>query len=283
MVASRQPTPGGPRRVFAALLITVLPAVAASDEPLTVASDPTAQYFVLERRASSKEVRLLLRRVTATGVSYSQPDFDCQYHTVGNFVSVESLDAIRRWKAYVKAVPVSPGSVAGDLWIEACDRGRTPEEKRAQAKWEELEADSRNNRRIQQSRPYRRERPLRSENVSDSEVREIQSAASALFPGAIVNIGSVVSGCPCEDGSSCSAQVWIVAYRPEKSTGVLLSRIGRQWTVGPVQKWWLDYEARQASGRRLSVKDEEALNEKFPTCAGTPPASGEQAAGLPSG
>jgi hypothetical protein len=69
---------------------------------------------------------------------------------------------------------------------------------------------------------------------------------SSLLPDAIVNISGVVTGCACEDGPACSDQVWVVAYRPEWSKGLELSKINGHWTVGPLQQWWLDYEKLEA-------------------------------------
>ena len=46
-----------------------------------------------------------------------------------------------------------------------------------------------------------------------------RAVPSAELPGAIVNIGGVVSGCTCEEGASCSDQVWIVAYRSRSERG----------------------------------------------------------------
>ena len=42
----------------------------------------------------------------------------------------------------------------------------------------------------------------------------------------IVNISGVVEGCPCEDGSTCTDQVWILASRPNQTVGLLLSKVG---------------------------------------------------------
>ena len=91
-------------------------------------------------------------------------------------------------------------------------------------------------------------------------------------PGDIVNIGTVVSGCPCEDGSTCSDQVWVVAHSPGTSVGLLLSRINSHWVIGPVQQWWLDREDLYArrdsfSSRFTYFAAEDALTERFPACA----------------
>jgi hypothetical protein len=57
------------------------------------------------------------------------------------------------------------------------------------------------------TRPNRRDGPLREPNVSDEEVREIQAATHEVFPGSIVNIFAVVTGCLCEEGWACSDQL----------------------------------------------------------------------------
>src|SRR5579862_2815 len=126
------------------------------------------------------------------------------------------------------------------------------EEQRRAAFKAEMEREYYIQKRVSATRPWRREGPVRSENLTDDEVREIQAAVSAIRPGAIVNIGAVVTGCPCEDGPSCSDQVWVVAYRPEKSTGFNLSNVNHHWILGISQSWWLEYENLQASRRTFA-------------------------------
>ena len=84
---------------------------------------------------------------------------------------------------------------------------------------------------------------LRYENITDIEIREIEIAVQQVNPGAIVNIGGVTVGCPCEDGEDCTNQVWVVAYTPTNSNGVMYSKIKNHWKIGPVQGWWLKYES----------------------------------------
>jgi hypothetical protein len=119
--------------------------------------------------------------------------------------------------------------------------------------------------------PTRRDGPLRRNNISDEEVRQVQAITGQVMPGAIVHISGVVVSCPCADGSGCTDQVWIVAYRPERSRGLQLSKIGGYWTIGPVQQWWLDYEDLQASYKRFTSytafsNAQEDLLERFPVC-----------------
>lgn len=118
-------------------------------------------------------------------------------------------------------------------------------------------------------RPVRRDGPLREINVSDEEVREIQSIALAVFPGAIVNISGVVAGCPCEDGPACSDQVWVVAHRPGHNQGLELSRVNGHWEIGPVQQWWLNFEELQvvrASSPDTYNQALQNLNDRYPAC-----------------
>jgi hypothetical protein len=89
------------------------------------------------------------------------------------------------------------------------------------------------------SRPARLEGPLRVDNISDEEVRELEAVMDEHFPGAIVNIGGVTAGCPCEDGTSCDSQVWVVTHLAGESNGLMLSQIGDRWAIRPLQQWWL--------------------------------------------
>lgn len=97
--------------------------------------------------------------------------------------------------------------------------------------------------RVGNSRPKRQEQPLRGANISDEEVRQIEQATRALAPGALVNIGPVTTGCPCEDGPDCSDRVWVVAYSPAYSQGLMLSRLAGRWQLGALQAWWLEHDA----------------------------------------
>jgi hypothetical protein len=85
--------------------------------------------------------------------------------------------------------------------------------------------------------------PLRYENISAQEIDEIEAAARSILPGALVNISGIVAGCQCEEGEQCTAQVRVVAYRPEKTSGLSLSRINGHWSVGLLQQWEFQYAA----------------------------------------
>lgn len=125
--------------------------------------------------------------------------------------------------------------------------------------------------RIAATKPQRRNHPLRYENISDEEAREVKSVVQKILPRAIVNIGPVVTGCPCEEGPECTDQVWITVDHGESSSGLLLSRTARAWTIGPIQRWWFekgDLEKRRSSLRYSDYyAAEDALIDRFPACS----------------
>lgn len=121
--------------------------------------------------------------------------------------------------------------------------------------------------------PSRRDGPFRALNLSDDEVREIQGVMLEIMPGAILNISGVVSGCLCQDGPACSAQVWVLAHypqTPERSKDLELSDINSHWVIGPVQRWYLDsenLESKHFPSRDAYNTARQALNDQFPACA----------------
>ena len=132
------------------------------------------------------------------------------------------------------------------------------------------------------SRPLRRDGPLRELNLSDQETREIQAATLEVFPGSLLNISGVVTGCPCEEGVECSDQVWVVAHRTGHTQGLELSRIDGHWEIGRVQQWWLSFE--QVQRIRTPEKHSKAmqeLNDSFPMCVNKPALATQEAASRP--
>lgn len=92
---------------------------------------------------------------------------------------------------------------------------------------------------IWKTRPVRRDTPLREENITDREVLQTEGVMQELYPGSIVHISAVTTGCSCEDGSHCTEQVWSVADRDGVSNELALSKIDGKWQLGPLQAWWL--------------------------------------------
>ena len=127
-------------------------------------------------------------------------------------------------------------------------------------------------------KPWYVEGSLRYENISDTEVREIQAVAKKISPGSIINIGGITMGCPCEDGPMCTEQVWVVAYRAEISTGIYLSKIKGHWVLGPKQKYRMEFDelygpkgtpGRFLKGREWRYKNKDKLKRLYelkPNC-----------------
>ena len=119
--------------------------------------------------------------------------------------------------------------------------------------------------------PRRRDVPLRYINMSDSEVREIQNIAGKRKLAELVNIAPVVTGCPCEEGSGCTEQSYLVGKYGDYSVGLQLSRVKNRWDVSHVQKWWLEYAALLARERAMTQEEFFAAKQlkllEFPHCA----------------
>lgn len=118
--------------------------------------------------------------------------------------------------------------------------------------------------------PRRRDTPMRYANMTDDEVREVQVIARKYKMAEFVNISPVVTGCPCEEGAGCTEQVYITSNVGERTTGLQLSRRRNLWTVGVVQKWWLEFAALLARESKMSYREFSAARHvkllEFPQC-----------------
>jgi hypothetical protein len=138
--------------------------------------------------------------------------------------------------------------------------------------------DSELYRHIRTTDPSRPNRPLRRDNISDDEVREVQRAALEVYPDFIVSISGVTDGCDCEDGSNCTAQVWLALYRENQTRSLVLSKTNGQWKIGAVQSWLLQYKSHQTSfpglgrdAKQLAWQEEnQRLLDAFPACKTAP-------------
>jgi len=142
-------------------------------------------------------------------------------------------------------------------------------------------------KRAKELYPARRNSPLRYLNISDEEIREVETFARKYLPDAYVNISPVVDDCPCEEGPLCMSQVYVVAAAKDETRGLQLSRVKNRWDIGVVQQWWLRREAvvPQHTGNRfldyyLMRKAVTELYEEFPVCAAKS-APAKQAANTP--
>lgn len=148
----------------------------------------------------------------------------------------------------------------------------TREETRERLRHERSELIWAHEGRIRATEPRRRDGPLRYLNIRDSEVLEIRAVSKEVFAGEMVYISSVVTGCACEDGPKCTDQVWVYTNnKRELFDGILLSKIDKKWTIGPVQYWWL-LRAWLTENRKRFKSDrdyweaEDKLTLRFPAC-----------------
>jgi len=173
-------------------------------------------------------------------------------------------------KAFALLLAVQTLCVAVVYADEAADKAR-------EERWARQERIWKLEQRIREITPRRRDSPPRRENISDDEIREIENLTHEIFPRTLVNIGTVVTGCPCEDGPKCSDQVWLTAVKDNTTYELQLSRINNKWMVGPVQLWWIEYKNMQMEYERYWGKKfypgggtHESLVERFPICEQKP-------------
>ena len=125
--------------------------------------------------------------------------------------------------------------------------------------------------------PRRRDTPLRYLNITDNEVREIQRLAAGIHIVELLNISPVVTGCTCEEGPDCTEQLSIVGKYKDHSIEIQLSRLRNRWSIGRVQRWWLEFAALQAReplmDRREFDKARSIKVLEFPMCPDGAPAS----------
>jgi hypothetical protein len=129
-------------------------------------------------------------------------------------------------------------------------------------------------REIPSSEPGLPNRPMRRENISDEEVREVQEAALQVYPDFIVVISGVTDGCACEEGRQCSAQVGLALNRNNVTRSLVLSKINSHWRIGAVQNWFLKYHEFERNHPRPTNWDDlqdwerarQALFKLYPAC-----------------
>jgi hypothetical protein len=168
-------------------------------------------------------------------------------------------------------------AVALSLFVAFSAAAQAPPPKRSMAEEEKAYRERLQNIvfRAWEVRPRRRDAPLRELNISDNEIREIEALTSRLMRDSMVNISPVVGDCPCEEGPTCTAQVYVVATTAEKTLEVQFSRIRNAWQIGPVQAWWTrnaNLKERFAKGGfpdyREYMRAVDELLEEFPMCVG---------------
>lgn len=132
---------------------------------------------------------------------------------------------------------------------------------------------------------HAKELPLRYENLTDNEVREIKTVAAGLKKGEIVSIGAATEGCRCEeDATTCSSQVRISLHAVNANSQVELSRINGHWDIGQLLRWELREEELRARlhdeaagpnpvSYRVRLQEIDRLSKQRPICPVSPPSS----------
>ncbi len=234
----------------------------AQRTPESVPSDFVSKYYIVVND-SRLSPELVIERFGPDGTYYFQFNIDCLNRKARRGPEQDSIAGTRN-AGYGSFVNLIDGTVEADLARGPCQE---PGRARFARYVRETDRSARQRQRVFEVRPRRRDSQPRVANLTDAEVLEIERVVEDIAPGDTVNIGTVVFGCPCEDGPTCTDQVWVVSYRPESSTGLLLSRIAGQWTVGPVQSWWREYETLLSKPRHLVWDEETELYKRFPKCA----------------
>lgn len=92
----------------------------AAETPLSVPSDPKAQFFVLEKGGNGVERTIVTKRVGSSGTGYSKRLYNCTNSTVKYLGSGDSLAAMAASKADPNMGPIVNGSIAYYVGVEAC-------------------------------------------------------------------------------------------------------------------------------------------------------------------
>ncbi|WP_440940551.1 hypothetical protein [Immundisolibacter sp.] len=94
--------------------------VVAAEKPLSVPSDPKAEFFVLEKGGSGSERTIVAKRVGPSGTSYSKRLYNCSDSTVKYLGTGDSLAEMASSKPGPSMGPIVKGSIAYYVGIEAC-------------------------------------------------------------------------------------------------------------------------------------------------------------------
>jgi hypothetical protein len=100
---------------------------------------------------------------------------------------------------------------------------------------------------------------LRAENITDTEVREVQKIIAERSPGTITRIGAVTVGCNCGELAACTSHVLIDVKREKTMSVVLLARVKGTWQVSEGQSWQWRVDNWKANRRLLSKVPRENL------------------------
>lgn len=96
--------------------------VFANEIPLSIPSDPKANYSVIKQEGSASMPIITTKRLGRSGISYSKRIFNCKDKTTKYLGTGESLIEMDRSSPDPKFGPIVSGSIAYYQWIFACKR-----------------------------------------------------------------------------------------------------------------------------------------------------------------
>ena len=103
------------------LLVAAAPLLASAAEvPISVPSDPKAQFFVLEKGGTGNDRTIVTKRVGPSGTSYSKRLYNCKNSTVKYLGTGDTLAEMKSSKPEPNMAPIVQGSIAYYVGREAC-------------------------------------------------------------------------------------------------------------------------------------------------------------------
>jgi len=101
-------------------LLTLPAYVFAAEKPLTVPSDPKAQYLILEKGGSGAQRTITTKRRSPSGTSYSRRLYDCSMGTTKYLGTGDTVEEMKSSKPDQNMGHIVEGSIAYYVGLEAC-------------------------------------------------------------------------------------------------------------------------------------------------------------------
>lgn len=105
---------------FAAIVLLISSTSLAGEIRLRIPTDPSAQYFVLQKAGTATSPTLITKRVGSSGASFSHKLFDCTARTFKYLGDGDTLEAMKRSKPPPNMGPLVEGSISYYQWRYAC-------------------------------------------------------------------------------------------------------------------------------------------------------------------
>jgi hypothetical protein len=96
--------------------------VSAKEVLLSVPTDASAQYYILEKSEANGRVTIVTKRVGSSGTSYSKRLVDCGNKTFMYVGTGDSLEEMKKSKPDTKMSVLVPGSISSFVAGAACKK-----------------------------------------------------------------------------------------------------------------------------------------------------------------